>query len=69
MRDEEVFSALRRLPEILEREPRAIEVMSRRPVSRLMAPHATLVKEMAHGADQTEKLQLLEAIFGRGEIV
>jgi glutamyl-tRNA reductase len=63
VREKEASSALRRLPRLSDKERRVVEVMSRRLVSRLMAPHAEFVKGGSPVTDQAERLQLLEEIF------
>lgn len=63
VRANEASSALRRLPKLSERERRVVEVMSRRIVSRLMAPHAEFVKGDSSPEAQQKKLRLLEEIF------
>ncbi len=63
VRADETSSAIRRLHRLSEREHKVVEVMSRRIVSRLMAPHAEFVKGDSSPKAQSEKLRLLEEIF------
>ena len=63
VRSNETSSALRRLPRLSERERKVVEAMSRRIVSRLMAPHAEFVKGDSTPEGQQKKLRLLEEIF------
>jgi glutamyl-tRNA reductase len=63
VREDEAALALRRLPLLSEKERRIVEIMSRRLVSRLMAPHAEFAKGDVSPSDQKERLRLLEKIF------
>lgn len=63
VREDETASALRRLPGLSGRERRVLETLSRRLVSRLMAPHAEFAKENPSSVDQAGRLRLLEKIF------
>lgn len=65
IRGEEVDLALRRLSQLSERDRRIIEAMSRRLVSKLMAPHAAFVKQQGDGLSQKDRLRLLEFVFGK----
>jgi len=64
IREEEVELALRRLSELSPKERKVVEVMSRRLVSKLMAPHAAFAKQRGNVLDQPERLRLLQSIFG-----
>jgi len=64
IREDETGLALRRLPRLSGKDRRVLEAMSRRLVSKLMAPHAAFVKRQEE-VGQTERLRLLESIFGR----
>lgn len=68
VRDYETSAALRRLPKLSEQERRVVEVMSRRLVSKLMAPHAEFAKGDSSPEDQETKLRLLERIFPVDEV-
>jgi len=64
VREEELQLALRRLSGISGKERKVVEVMSRRLVSKLMAPHAAFAKQEGEELDQPERLKLLSSIFG-----
>jgi len=64
VREEEVDLALRRLSELSAKEKKVVEVMSRRLVSKLMAPHAAFAKQSGGELEQPERLKLLQSIFG-----
>jgi glutamyl-tRNA reductase len=63
VREDEAASALRRLPSLSDKERRVVEVMSRRLVSKLMAPHAEFAKGDVSPSSQAQRLRLLEKIF------
>jgi glutamyl-tRNA reductase len=63
IREGEAKLALRRLSQPSERDRRVVEAMSRRLVSKLMAPHAAFVKQQGKGLSQAERLRLLEKVF------
>jgi glutamyl-tRNA reductase len=65
IREAETELALRRLSQLSERDRRVVEVMSRRLVSKLMAPHAAFAKQQGGGLSQRDRLQLLESVFGK----
>jgi glutamyl-tRNA reductase len=67
IREDEVGLAIRRLPGLSEKERRVLEVMSRRLVSKLMAPHAAFAKQKGGEMEQPERLRLLESIFGEDD--
>jgi glutamyl-tRNA reductase len=67
IRDEETQLALRRLSQLSERDRRVVEAMSRRLVSKLLAPHAAFAKEQGGGLSQADRLRLLESVFGGQE--
>ena len=64
VREDEVGLALRRLSGLSEKERKVVEVMSRRLVSKLMAPHAAFAKQGGDELNQPERLRLLKSIFG-----
>jgi glutamyl-tRNA reductase len=64
IREDEVDLALRRLSGLSEKERKVVEVMSRRLVSKLMAPHASFAKQRGTELEQPERLRLLKSIFG-----
>lgn len=63
VRESETGIALRRLPELSTRERSVVEALSKRLVSKLMAPHAEFAKGVESAPDQVERLRLLEKIF------
>lgn len=66
IREEETLAALRRLPHLSSHDKTIIEAMSKRLTGKLLSPHATFVKEVGSGEDQSERLLLLESIFRDG---
>ena len=64
VREEEAELALRRLSGLSDKERKVVEVMSRRLVSKLMAPHAVFAKQGGDALEQPERLRLLKSIFG-----
>ena len=66
IREEETLAALRRLPGLSSHDKTIIEAMSKRLTGKLLSPHATFVKEVGSGEDQSERLLLLESIFRDG---
>ena len=64
IREEETLAALRKLPDLSERERGIVESLSRRITGKLLSPHAAFVKEVGSEGDQRERLLLLETIFG-----
>ncbi|MDV3277866.1 MAG: glutamyl-tRNA reductase [Nitrososphaerales archaeon] len=66
IREEETLAALRRLPGLSSHDKTIIEAMSKRLTGKLLSPHATFVKEVGNGEDQSERLLLLESIFRDG---
>jgi glutamyl-tRNA reductase len=67
IREEEAQLALRRLSRLSERDRRVVEAMSRRLVSKLLAPHAAFAKQQGGGLSQADRLRLLESVFGGEE--
>ncbi len=65
IREEETNLALRRLSQLSGRDRRIVEAMSRRLVSKLMAPHAAFAKQQGGGLSQKDRLRLLESVFGK----
>jgi glutamyl-tRNA reductase len=63
----ETDSALRRLPRLSEREKKVVEAMSRRLVSKLLAPPASFVKSSSPDLPQDERLDLVQRVFDREE--
>jgi glutamyl-tRNA reductase len=64
IREEEMQLALRRLPRLSEKDRRVVEAMSRRLVSKLLAPHAAFAKQQGGGLSQADRLRLLGSVFG-----
>jgi glutamyl-tRNA reductase len=64
IRSSETQVALRKLSNLSERERSVVEAMSRSLVSKLIAPHASFVKQPSGEITQVEKLRLLEGVFG-----
>lgn len=68
VRSSEIDFALRRLAGMSPRERKVVEVMSRRLVSKILAPTATFAKESSENLSQTERLRILSEIFAnRGD--
>ncbi len=65
IREEETSLALRKLSKASGKDRRVVEAMSKRLVSKLMAPHAAFVKQHGGGLSQTDRLRLLETVFGK----
>jgi glutamyl-tRNA reductase len=66
IREEEALVAFRKLPHLSSHDKTIIEAMSRRLTGKLLSPHATFVKKVEDGEVQSERLLLLESIFGDG---
>ncbi|MDA4116218.1 MAG: glutamyl-tRNA reductase [Thaumarchaeota archaeon] len=66
-RREETDAALRRLPRLSERERKVVEAMSRRLVSKLLAPPTSFVKSSSQELPQDWRLDLVQRIFEQGE--
>jgi glutamyl-tRNA reductase len=66
IREEETLAALRKLPRLSSHDRMVIEAMSKRLTGKLMSPHATFVKEIRSGENQSERLLLLDSIFRDG---
>jgi len=64
IREEEMQLALRKLPRLSEKDRRVVEAMSRRLVSKLLAPHAAFAKQQGGGLSQADRLRLLGSVFG-----
>ena len=62
-RREETDSALRRLPRLSERERKVVEAMSRRLVSKLLAPPTSFVKSSSPELPQDRRLDVVHRIF------
>jgi glutamyl-tRNA reductase len=63
----ETEAALRRLPNLTERERKVVEAMSRRLVSKLLAPPTSFVKSSSPEFPQDQRLDLIRRVFERGE--
>jgi glutamyl-tRNA reductase len=66
-RREEADAALRRLPRLSARERKVVEAMSRRLVSKLLAPPTSFVKSSSPELPQDWRLDLVQRIFEQGE--
>lgn len=64
IREEETLAALRRLPRLSPHDRTVIEAMGRRLTGKLLSPHANFVRGVRSGEDQSERLLLLDTIFG-----
>ena len=64
IRSSETQVALRKLSDLSEKERSVVEAMSKSLVSKLIAPHASFVKQPSGEITQAEKLRLLESVFG-----
>ena len=64
IRSSETQVALRKLSDPSEKERSVVEAMSKSLVSKLIAPHASFVKQPSGEITQAEKLRLLESVFG-----
>jgi len=65
-RREETDAALRRLARLSERERKVVEAMSRRLVSKLLAPPTGFVRSSSPELPQDQRLDLVERIFEQG---
>ena len=65
-RTEETAAALRRLPGLSERERKVVEAMSKRLVSKLLAPPTGFVKSSSAELPQDRRLDLVQRIFEQG---
>jgi glutamyl-tRNA reductase len=65
-RRSEADSALRRLPRLSERERKVVEAMSKRLVSKLLAPPTSFAKSSSPELPQDERLDLVQRIFEQG---
>ena len=63
----ETEAALRRLPDLSRRERKVVEAMSRRLVSKLLAPPTTFVKSSSPEFPQDQRLDVIRRIFEQGE--
>src|SRR5207244_13142354 len=63
----ETEAALRRLPELSGRGRKVVEAMSRRLVSKLLAPPASFVKSSSPEFPQDQRLEVIRRVFERGE--
>lgn len=66
-RKTEAEAALRRLPRLNAREKKVVEAMSRRLVSKLLAPATTFAKSSTPDFPQDQRLDLVERVFKRAE--
>ena len=66
-RREETEAALRRLPRLSQRERKVVEAMSRRLVSKLLAPPTSFVKSSSPELPQDWRLDLVQRVFEQGE--
>jgi glutamyl-tRNA reductase len=66
-RREETDSALRRLPRLSKRERKVVEAMSKRLVSKLLAPPTSFVKSSSPELPQGQRLDLVRRIFEEGK--
>lgn len=66
LRNSEIDFALRRLAGLSPRERRVVEAMSRRLVSKILAPAATFAKKSSEKLSQRERLRILSEIFANG---
>jgi glutamyl-tRNA reductase len=62
-RREETEAALRRLPSLSERERKVVEAMSRRLVSKLLAPPTSFVRSSSPELPQDQRLDVVQRIF------
>ncbi len=65
-RREETDAALRRLPGLSERERGVVEAMSKRLVSKLLAPPTSFVKSSSPELPQDQRLDVVRRIFEQG---
>jgi glutamyl-tRNA reductase len=65
-RREETEAALRRLPSLSERERKVVEAMSKRLVSKLLAPPTTFAKSSSPELPQDQRLDVVQRIFDQG---
>jgi len=65
-RRRETDAALRRLPTISERERKVVEAMSKRLVSKLLAPPTSFVKSSSPELPQDQRLDVIQRIFDQG---
>ncbi len=66
IRREETDAALRRLPRLSEREKKVVEAMSKRLVSKLLAPPTSFVKSSSPELPQDQRLDVVQRIFEQG---
>ncbi|HVC26706.1 MAG TPA: glutamyl-tRNA reductase [Nitrososphaerales archaeon] len=65
-RRDETDAALRRLPRLTERERSVVEAMSKRLVSKLLAPPTSFVKSSSPELPQDQRLDVVQRIFEQG---
>jgi glutamyl-tRNA reductase len=65
-RREETDAALRRLPTLSERERKVVEAMSKRLVSKLLAPPTSFAKSSSPELPQDQRLEVVQRIFEQG---
>jgi glutamyl-tRNA reductase len=63
----EADAAIRRLPKLSAREKKVVEAMSRRLVSKLLAPPTGFAKSSSPDLPQEQRLDLVQRIFEQGE--
>jgi glutamyl-tRNA reductase len=66
-RREETDAALRRLPSLSERERKVVEAMSKRLVSKLLAPPTSFVKSSSPELPQDQRLDVIQRVFQGGK--
>lgn len=67
VRGEEADLALRKLPGLSAKERKVVQIMSKRLVSKLMAPPTRFAKSSSPELPQTERLELVRRVFEPGE--
>ena len=65
-REEETAAALRRLPGLSERDRKVVQAMSKRLVSKLLAPHTSFAKSTSPELPQDRRLEVIQRIFEKG---
>ena len=66
-REEEAKAALRRLPRLTVKERKVVETMSRRLVSKLLAPPTSFAKASTPEFPQQQRLDIMRLVFEQGE--
>ncbi len=67
-RRQEMEAALRRLPGLSQRDKKVVEAMSRRLVSKLMAPPTSFARSSTVELPQDQRLDLLQRVFVQAEV-